>query len=361
MYILALSILAAAAHGQQLLPGRGSANYPAFLPQHERVASTTVVEGTILETKQNLQAPRIFGTCDSCGLPACGNAGYGRGNWLECRRFRFPRLARAFCNTQFFAGVESFQSPRFFGAPDRGQDGSLGFQQGANWGFPMPLFPRQGITAQAGVRLTQSNFSGTSFTPDDRSQVFLTGGIFRRVDCGLQGGVVFDYLRDEWYVQMDITQLRAELSWVFPACHELGLTVTGGTKGDTSLAVTIVNGNPVASIESWDPVDTYLAFYRFHINDDTGANWRVLGGLSGEKDGLVGFDFMIPMNDRWGFEGGFSYLLQDTNTQFGSISESWSVGFSVVWRPGGFGNADSRYLRPLFNVAGNRSLFLTRQ
>ena len=65
---------------------------------------------------------------------------------------------------------------------------------------------------QVGYRGVSSHYSGASFAEDSRDQGFLTAGLFRRVDWGLQGGAVVDILFDDWYYNsLTLTQLRGEL------------------------------------------------------------------------------------------------------------------------------------------------------
>ena len=144
------------------------------------------------------------GECSSCLVP-CG--------------FIFPAG-----NLELFAGVQGFTGP----ANQSAGGGSFGFNEGLNWGMPIPLFGCLG--GQIGFRATQSNLSGSDASDDTRRQAFVTAGLFRRVDVGLQGGVVVDWLSDGWYRDVDLVNLRMELSWMIDGTHELGFWGTGGTK-----------------------------------------------------------------------------------------------------------------------------------
>ena len=144
------------------------------------------------------------GECSSCLVP-CG--------------FIFPAG-----NLELFAGVQGFTGP----ANQSAGGGSFGFNEGLNWGMPIPLFGCLG--GQVGFRATQSNLSGSDASDDTRRQAFVTAGLFRRVDVGLQGGVVVDWLSDGWYRDVDLVNLRMELSWMIDGTHELGFWGTGGTK-----------------------------------------------------------------------------------------------------------------------------------
>src|SRR5690606_32360805 len=97
-------------------------------------------------------------------------------------------------SVELLAGVHGFTGPLHRGS------GSFGFQQGAQVG--MPVFGW--ASAEFGVLTTQNNFEGSPLTSESRNQLFLTAGGFRRVDWGLQGGLAFDYLHDEWDYSVDL-------------------------------------------------------------------------------------------------------------------------------------------------------------
>jgi hypothetical protein len=141
------------------------------------------------------------GPCRACGPGQWG--GWGACVWVPLCIFIPRPPLDAF---ELFGGVQGFTGPA-----NRGGGGSFGFHEGFNWG--MPLF---GCMAwQWGANWTQSNFDGNYLTDDTRQQIFVTGGLFRRVDWGFQGGLVVDYLHDEWDYSADLLQLRGELSWLW--------------------------------------------------------------------------------------------------------------------------------------------------
>lgn len=248
-------------------------------------------------------------------------------------------------NLEFFAGVQGFTGPA-----NRGGQGSFGFHQGVNWGIPLPGIGTC-LGAQVGFRATQSNISGSSFTNESRNQSFLTAGLFRRVDCGLQGGVVIDWLSDRWYRDADLTQLRGELSWVFNPQHDLGFRFTASS---TAVTVTsVVDG--VNITESWQPTNLNAFFYRWRFDSCAEGYCRVFGGWSDEGDGLLGADGRLPLSSTWALETGFAYLVPSegvgTGINAGHAQESWNLGISLVWYPGI--TSRNPYATPLFRVADN--------
>jgi hypothetical protein len=222
--------------------------------------------------------------------------------------------------------------------------------------------PSEPFAAQLGFRATQNNFSGSSITDDDRRQFFVTGGFFRRVDWGLQGGVVFDYMHDEWYYDaIDLNQIRGEVSWVFPCQHELGFWFTQGMSDTTSTSEFRTAPAVFTTVtEGWEPTDIYAAFYRRKFQD-CGAEGRLFGGFTGESDGIIGADVNLPISDRFALRSGFTYLIPSEGKSTGGFAEeSWNVGVSLVWYPGCRNSRNQDYNRPLFNVADNGSFMIDR-
>lgn len=291
------------------------------------------------------------GGCDSCGEVGC----------MHC--CVLPCLSLD--SFEFFAGVQGFSTPI-----NRGGTGSFGFHEGFNWGVPVPCTSGC-LGMQIGLRATQSNFSGAGFpqsatsslyTDSVRNQIFVTGGLFRRVDWGLQGGLSIDYLRDTWYVNPDLVQLRGEISWVYPCAHELGFWFTASTQEDEKTAT--FTGSTTIITETYRSTDLYAFFYRHRWDSVPGAQCRVFAGWSGEKDGLIGTDFQLPIHDDFAIQAGFNYLIpeQATTGAAGGAheEESWNVAMSLVWYPGLRSAYGNDYFRPLLNVADNGSFKVDR-
>ena len=118
--------------------------------------------------------------------------------------------ADAFRDLTVFAGVQGFKDPI-----DLGENADFGFHYGANWG--MPLWGCSGVGVQVGFEFDHSDLApNATVFGDHRNQYFLTGGVFYRPthECGLQGGLVWDYLDDEFYNSVKVGQIRGNLSYV---------------------------------------------------------------------------------------------------------------------------------------------------
>jgi hypothetical protein len=252
-------------------------------------------------------------------------------------------------NLEVFAGVEGFTGPA-----NRGGSASFGFNEGVNWAVPIASLNCLG--GQIGFRATHSSLSGAAFTNEIRNQVFVTGGLFRRVDVGLQVGLVVDYLSDDWYRDADLVQLRGELSWVTCGTRDFGFWFTAGTQ-------TSAEPSPYSSshIETWESTDLYAFFYREQFGECRPGEARLYAGFSGQSDGLIGADARLPLTDRWALETGFAYLVpkqckgSSGIVNVGHAQESWNVGINLVWYPG---RSRDPYYRPLFPVADNGSFMV---
>ncbi len=279
-----------------------------------------------------------------------GPRGFGRSWGDNCNPccFPLPRLGYF----EAFAGAHGFTGPL------NRTTGSFGFQEGFNAGLPAFC----GLTMQAGINATQSNFEGAPFTPDDRTQFFTTLGAFRRVDLGLQVGLVVDFLRDDWDYNVDLTQLRGEIGWMMPCGNELGFWFTTGLDETTTDAQVPFFGNDsvtfLTSTLSVEPVDMYAFYYRRQLA--CGGEGRVFGGVTDDSRGLLGGNIRLPLNPCWQFSTDFLYVVADDQADFRFNDENWNVSVNLVWTPFGQGSSGCQnYCRPLQDVANNGS-FLTR-
>ncbi|MFV1967042.1 MAG: DUF6666 family protein [Pirellulaceae bacterium] len=280
--------------------------------------------------------------------------GFGGAGYLD--DYTIPCPVISLKNTEVFGGVYGSTGPR-----NRGQSASFGFEEGFNWGTPLPG-TYGAIGAQFGLRATQSSLSGTEFTDTTRNQIFLTTGLFRRVDWGLQGGVVLDYLSEDWYSPIDMMQIRAEASWVFPCRHEFGFWFTANTNTQTKTSV--FSGATPSAIETWQATDLYAFFYRRRYEWHPGAESRIFAGFTGDSDGLIGADARLPVGPNWALQTDFTYLVpsEGTGTSGGGYrEEGWNVAISLVWYPGSQGFGESDYFRPLLNVAGNGTFLMDQR
>ena len=256
------------------------------------------------------------------------------------------------------AGVTSFQNQSNFGLL-----ANNGTNEYINWA--MPFWNAFGIGWQLGGRAVQTNFQQPSlsnsqgtFQANSRQQTFVTTGFFTRAfeGRGLQGGAVYDYLSESYFEQIDVSQIRGELSYVW-GYHELGFW---GAFSALEQQGNLVPGSQTPGVAS--TVDLYTAFYRLHFGDGNEA--RVWGGASGNGQGIVGSTIRAPLSRSLAMEGNFTYLLPDKSQTYslGGTSvtfspSAWNLSVNLVYYPAGRARRSlaSPY-RPLFDVADNGSM-----
>lgn len=327
------------------------------------------------------------------GAPACGpcqnakggkhgKGGKGKGhlgfhdwNWA-C--FCIPMPPED--NLSFNFGAHGFKGPL-----NAGLDGSFGFHEGVNLGAALPGC-HLGIGWQIGLQGVHSNYPGQGFASEsDRSQTFFTWGFYRRVDCGLQGGFVFDHMNDDFIDEVSLEQVRGEISWITHGYHEFGVFFNvSEDHGEVEYEIEL--GDDDVEIEGEGIVegtDLVAFFYRRHFGACRESWCRIFVGATEERGSLsamlevspnnpeietldrssafvFGADAHVALNDCWALETGFTWLTAEKREDaLGAFEDSWNVGFNVIWMPRGHCCGTTRgYYRPLFNVADNGS-FLT--
>lgn len=318
-------------------------------PNEESVLPEVIDGGVYYE---NAEGELIF----SNGAPSPMTASAGGCSDGNCFSCCFPCFNIPAGSLEAFAGVQGFTGPANLGG-----NGSFGFHEGLNWGVPLVALGNC-LSGQIGFRATQSNLSGAEFTNDGRYQGFVTAGLFRRVDCGLQGGLVIDWLTDDWYREADLTVLRGELSWVFFDIHDFGFWFSANTRETTVASAFDPNSGLNNTPQTWQATDLYSFFYRRRLGCRRDGEARIYAGWSGNSDGLIGTDARFPISNSLAIEGGFAYLIPNegngTGLQAGHVQESWNVGISLVWYPGRRLGYWDEYSRPLFRVADNSTFMV---
>ncbi|MGV3484622.1 MAG: DUF6666 family protein, partial [Planctomycetaceae bacterium] len=301
---------------------------------------------------------------DACGEPSCRGA-----CGTDYYNFCLPIFRVQWCRFEFFAGVNSFTGPANYAntaapsatapADARVGSGSFGFYEGVNEGRSLKRLLGLDLAAQLGVRATQSGLSGAEFTDDTRNQVFVTGGLFRRVDFGLQYGVVVDYLNDDWWFHNDLVQLRGELSWNDGCMREFGYQFMAGVDDSTSdTSVITATGTRFRGTVSFEPTDQHRLFFR-QSTGGGGQYYAFVGGTS-QSDGLLGAGMMTAARRGFAFQAGTAYLIPNEGRgNGGNENESWNLSMGFIYRPGGK-QACGRYCRPMFDVADNGTFMVDR-
>jgi len=261
---------------------------------------------------------------------------------------------------EFFAGGVGFRSQQFQvpGSTDVFDDSSFGFQGGFNVGIPLRVLTAGLLSGQFGIRHVSSNFDGNSFSDGTRNQTFFTAGVFRRVDYGLQIGVVADVLREEWFTDTQTVQLRGDLAWVYPSGTAFGFRFTQELEDDDS-------DGSINGFDFNDLTTGTLETYRFYFRKNAlnGGYLDVFGGWSDDDQWLVGMEHDVPVTETVSLQSSLTYLSGEdlpVDSPFAdSGNEAWNLSVGVAWRPRGRSWYDS-YDTPLLPVADNGTLILSR-
>ncbi|RIK84254.1 MAG: hypothetical protein DCC67_05145 [Planctomycetota bacterium] len=280
-----------------------------------------------------------------CDGIACGAAVAPPRPDYWCFPVCLPRLKEL----TVWAGVHGFKGPRDAPAFGGNADGNFGFQEAVNLGGRAPyvglLLPQ--LSYQLGYQAVQSQLSGNSGgSSEDRSQNFVTAGLFRRVPAGVQFGVVWDYQDDDYLADLDFQQIRYEVSVKSRRGREIGFWGAAHTNTAT-----------LGSTE-FQAVDQFNLFFRFHFRE--AAELRFWGGGSNDGEGIFGADAYAPLSNRWSLQTGFNYLIPDEDAGVvGSREESWNIFTNLVWHYGANAKASrTNPHRPLFNLADNGYMFI---
>ena len=309
------------------------------------------------------QPTEIYLEGDGCGMETMDDCGCDACNPCDSEPTLLPRIRFNWCRYEFFAGVQAHTGPlnqieiNTPNGNDQTGSGSFGFYEGFNRGKSMDRLLGLDIATQVGVRGTQNNLSGTAFTTDTRHQVFVTAGVFRRVDYGVQYGLVLDYLNQDWYLQSNSLQLRGELSWRTRDCDTYGFQFMAGVREET-ISATIIDpsGSPLSDDLDIKPTDQFRFFYRRPLARN--GEYDLMVGWTDNQDGLLGASFNLPLTHHCSLSSGATYLIPHEGTNSGGFAEeNWNISVGLVYRPGG-PRGCGRYCRPLFDVADNGTFML---
>ena len=301
-----------------------------------------------------------------CGMEILGDCGCDACNPCDTQPTLLPRIRFNWCRYEFFAGVQGYTGPLNHVGINTGNgvlrsgSGSFGFYEGFNRGKSLNRLLGLELASQFGVRGTQSNLSGAAFTTETRHQVFVTGGLFRRVDYGVQYGLVLDYMNQDWYFQGDSLQLRGELSWRTRDCNTFGFQFMAGLREETtSASITDEMGTTLTSDIDIKPTDQYRFFFRRPLSKH--SEYNLMAGWTDNKDGLLGAGFNVPLNQRCSLSSGVTYLIPyEGKNRGGHEEENWNISLGLVYRPGG-PQGCGRYCGPMFDVADNGTFMLDVQ
>ena len=313
-----------------------------------------------------------FDTCDPCfDRGGCGPCAL-ENCWLY-------RLGPIFRNTEWGFGATGFKSPRYDfifedGAGDEVDvvipvdDSSFGYYFDFNMGVPLCNLTCGLLSAQFGVRSVHTNFDGNPISRDGRNQMFITTGLYRRVDYGLQLGVVADFLQEDWFIKTKVTQVRGDIAWVYPTGKVFGFRFATNTKTDGgSKSGTIELPLIGEGVIDWtatmnaETLNNYRFYYQYQ--SPLGGMAEYFAGWSNQSNGIFGAAWDLPLKECVSVKTGFTYFApgnDNLNVQIGGDGhDCWNVYSGCIYRPRGR-SWNRSYDKPLFNVADNGSMIIVR-
>ena len=323
-------------------------------------SGSTIVDGTMIYGEE------VISDCDTCG----DAGGYftddccGRGGCPDDMPCWTGPLGRALRNGSYFFGATAFRHPAYGNptstAGDLLQDSNFGAYAGFNLGIPLCRLTCGKLSGQFGLRSVQTNFSGSDISDSGRDQLFMTAGLYRRVDYGLQAGVVVDVLREEYFTSATIAQLRGEVSWAYPTGAAIGFRFTSSQQDDDTPGT--INGLDFQNFNSTTD-ENYRIFVRKNSSMHQGFEELFLGWTNNDHFAL-GADVDIPVGQFVALEAGAAYYLSDlqnTASNLGNtrIDDAFNLYLGFAFRPQGVGYYRS-YDRPLLPVADNGTMIIRR-
>lgn len=299
---------------------------------------------------------------EEIGGDQCLHCGHGFGNQdspCSCGVNQdSPCSVGMWCRFDIFAGVTAFNNALNYAgkstSPWSGDgSGSFGFQEGFQWSDQIPGLFYGELGSQFGLRAIQANLSGAEFTTDTRNQLYLTAGLFRRVDYGIQGGVAVDYLAERWYLNTDLVQVRSELSYLFNPYQDFGFRAANGVQSSNATgSIHNDSGALVSTTASFSAVDQYRFFYRHHLCEGQGAKLEGSLGWTEQRNGLLAAMIEAPLTPELWIQSSFTYAVpSDSVTVADHQSELWNAGLMLIWTPSVHCRSARDYYRPLFQVA----------
>ncbi len=258
-------------------------------------------------------------------------------------------------HVSFLSTVDAFKGPLDLD----NQNGNFGVQFGVNAG--MPLSPCWGISVQAGTGVVLSDFHGTQFSGNKtRDQSFTTVGLSQRVPLGegrLKYGFVFDWLQDDYFDNLRMSQWRVKLAYDLTPSSEIGLWANIPNDGDTAL---LDMGNGRVLPERFKPFSQGY----FYWNRCFGAGNSITGWLGvAEEPGemIFGGDAHFPISQRMSVVGNVNYITPSASGVSGQDEEVWNVSVGLELTLGrGRNICRSSANKPMFPLASNGSFAVRR-
>lgn len=248
-----------------------------------------------------------------------------------------------------FAGLDGSKQPQ-----DLGINAHMGVRFSGNWSVPVVRNLGLGLQLGIGQNISDAAVHVLDQLQDSskRTQTFITVGMFQRLENGLEWGVAYDDLTQQYYDDARLAQWRGRVGYDLRTSDQIGVNWRAGLRGDDN----VVLDTPVR-LDSIAQVD----FFHRHTWAN-GAQTTVNVGIAGGHDNVV---FVFPDDTRddnvLAYGATLSVPLSDKFAIFGSANliTPASTGavdafLGVAWSPSrGMIRAVSNRFTPMLPVANN--------
>ncbi len=262
-----------------------------------------------------------------------------------------------FDDLSLFLGLDGSKGPE-----DLGINADFGLRGAFNWG--LPLWESHGLGVQVGSAVNYANnalrqlksVDGTT----DRVQSFTTVGVFQRTDFGLNWGVTYDFLAEDYYKSLTFGQWRGQLGHQIGPNNEVGIWTAIRSFGDSAR----VDGQSF----NLKPITQGNLFWR-HVWDNETVT-RLWVGLAEEHGRVLltapgnppvhhpfvfGADVYVPLSEHFALFGEANFI---TPTDTGTVTAMLGIAFY----PGGRAKSAGRSrFAPLLPVANNPTFAIDLQ
>jgi hypothetical protein len=235
-----------------------------------------------------------------------------------------------------------------------GQNANFGTRYGVFGAAP--LLREWGIGAQGGSTVGWSDWKGSQYTGDDtRFQNFITAGVFQR-PCGSGFGwaIVHDWLRDDFYADMQFTQFRVAGSYQFTPGSEIGIWAALPQGRDETFV-----GTP-AVLNRFQTLLQGNLYWQQAWSDWAWSN-VFIGMAESPSDITYGSNVQVALTSFVAITGSAAYVLPGSGGNDGYQEEIWNLSLGLTFYPGSaMRNARSQF-RPFLPMADNGNMAIWRK
>jgi hypothetical protein len=237
-----------------------------------------------------------------------------------------PKATGLLDNFSAFLGLDGSKGPE-----DLGINANFGFRAAANWGYP--LLDTWGLGVQLG---TAVNYSSTAVRVlrlvtgnTDRTQSFTTVGLFQRSALGLNWGVGYDFLLEDYYENLHFGQWRGQVGYQVGANDEFGVWGTLRDRGDSATVADFdLHLRPISQANLfWRRIWTNELVTRMWVGvaEGHGRFLLVAPGESPVHHPVVfGADVYVPLNDHLALFGEANFI---TPNDSGTVTATFGFAF----------------------------------